>query len=756
MLYSYDVFDTVITRTTATPKGIFALMRERLLKDETYADIPRDIRLNFYELRVGAERFARANYVLPGRAEIYLKDIYRAMNVGGELTEEDIRLLMELEEETEVENTVAVPSVTAEILEHLHRSDQVVFISDMYLPKETIRSMLGKAAPEFEQVPLYLSEEIGQIKRLGGLFYYVRDDLSVPFDRWQHTGDHPVSDVGIPEELGIGAVHVPKPELLPSEKKYLDMYPSDACAQLMIGAAKNTRHFYEDTPAARAATSIGGILLCSYALWIIRDALKKGIRTLHFVARDGFVIKELVDVVIKKEHLDLKTRYIYGSRKAWRMPSMEDREGDLMDIYRASDTMAVLTVPALAKLFGVSAEQLKAYLPEGEYLQADRLERADVEVLVDYLDKKTDLKRFIVDKYSTQRALAQEYFRQELDLADDQICFVEIGGSGFTQQCLKKLISPFYRGRMSTYFFHVYGKCLMESSEEMLVFMKDEYKYRDAVEPLCRAVHGMTTGYKKERDLVVPILEAFDIRTYERCDYTGYLRNLSRYMDVLAGSIHSRDFVPDYRLTNFCWDYLIREPDQGLLDFICDIPFDTHGNDDGRVYAPKLTPEETAAILANGPDKQAAYYNGASAFLFSLFRLDPQVRESICAAGKDRFPKVGTLPTEIIHLPLSALEGCNRIVLYGAGRVGKEFRKSIPEDRKLLWVDRHYFMYRKTGRGIESPAAIREFDPDIVILALLDSRIAAEAAADIEKLGVPASKIRYFTSEELLMDHLGK
>ena len=29
MLYSYDIFDTILTRRTATPHGIFALMQKR-------------------------------------------------------------------------------------------------------------------------------------------------------------------------------------------------------------------------------------------------------------------------------------------------------------------------------------------------------------------------------------------------------------------------------------------------------------------------------------------------------------------------------------------------------------------------------------------------------------------------------------------------------------------------------------------------------------------------------------------------------
>lgn len=32
-MYSFDVFDTLITRTTALPNGIFALMQSRLMQE---------------------------------------------------------------------------------------------------------------------------------------------------------------------------------------------------------------------------------------------------------------------------------------------------------------------------------------------------------------------------------------------------------------------------------------------------------------------------------------------------------------------------------------------------------------------------------------------------------------------------------------------------------------------------------------------------------------------------------------------------
>ena len=59
MLYSFDVFDTVITRKTATPQGIWKMMQRELLRERAYADIPEYVRKNFYDLRIRIERLVR-------------------------------------------------------------------------------------------------------------------------------------------------------------------------------------------------------------------------------------------------------------------------------------------------------------------------------------------------------------------------------------------------------------------------------------------------------------------------------------------------------------------------------------------------------------------------------------------------------------------------------------------------------------------------------------------------------------------------
>ncbi len=52
-MYSFDVFDTLITRTTALPNGIFALMQSRLMQERELNGLDDYVIDNFFELRIG-------------------------------------------------------------------------------------------------------------------------------------------------------------------------------------------------------------------------------------------------------------------------------------------------------------------------------------------------------------------------------------------------------------------------------------------------------------------------------------------------------------------------------------------------------------------------------------------------------------------------------------------------------------------------------------------------------------------------------
>ena len=60
-LYSFDIFDTLITRNTATPFGIFYLMEHRIKNDSKFYDLPKFLVENFFRIRTQSEYFSQKN-----------------------------------------------------------------------------------------------------------------------------------------------------------------------------------------------------------------------------------------------------------------------------------------------------------------------------------------------------------------------------------------------------------------------------------------------------------------------------------------------------------------------------------------------------------------------------------------------------------------------------------------------------------------------------------------------------------------------
>ena len=107
-MYSFDVFDTLITRTTALPNGIFALMQSRLEKEKAFHGLEDYVIDNFFELRIHSEHLARGAAEARRVEEVDLHKIYEAMAVCGCISREQIEYLCQLEQETELANVTGI------------------------------------------------------------------------------------------------------------------------------------------------------------------------------------------------------------------------------------------------------------------------------------------------------------------------------------------------------------------------------------------------------------------------------------------------------------------------------------------------------------------------------------------------------------------------------------------------------------------------------------------------------------------------
>jgi len=312
-IYSFDIFDTLITRVTYEPKGIFELMQKKLQKIDS---IDIELKESFVMLRMIAEKNLRHQ---SKNEEIDIFEIYKYLIEMIHLEKSWIEFLVELEIETECRYTIGIKENIESLKKRKEEGNQVILISDMYLKEEHIRKMLVLVDDIFEDIPIYVSSEYGKTKSSGRLFLEVKKKENIEFSTWTHYGDNYHSDYLVPRMFGIDAVHIEKKSLVEWEKRLFNQKKEfDIDTQIELGIVSLIRLNNHITKYENLGLSIGGMILFPYVNWIIFQCQKRKIKRLYFIARDGYILKKIADKILETQNLDIETKYIYGSRKVWR------------------------------------------------------------------------------------------------------------------------------------------------------------------------------------------------------------------------------------------------------------------------------------------------------------------------------------------------------------------------------------------------------------------------------------------------------
>lgn len=322
-MYSFDVFDTLITRSTATPEGVFLLMQKYLEKESESGVFSDYLVRNFPVLRIDSEKNARRFHP---KTEIRLKDIYDVMGQTVGLSSGNKDFLMELEERCELACVVGLENNIQKLKDLIANGKKVILLSDMYLSSVTIRKMLLKADEIFNEITLYVSSEYGVTKASGLLYAMVHEKENIKYSQWIHYGDNEISDVNIPRLFGIRTKKIYTPALRPWESAMNGYFhlKTNLTLQLVFGVTKKL-YRKGGNSAFEIGASCASLILFPYVAWVIQSALEMNISKLYFVSRDGFLLKKIADIYIDKNHLDIKTKYLYGSRYAWSCEDMKKK-----------------------------------------------------------------------------------------------------------------------------------------------------------------------------------------------------------------------------------------------------------------------------------------------------------------------------------------------------------------------------------------------------------------------------------------------
>ncbi len=646
-LYTFDIFDTILRRKCLSPVAVFHRVQERLASLE--GQFPSYLVENYVEVRRSCERDVRVQKAQAvkeagsGQLEVTFAEIFARMQAIFHLDEAQLAQLQSMELEIDTEMLEARPDYMARLKELVAAGEDVLLISDMYLPKSEISAFLRGVDPELCDIPLVVSSEYGHKKDSGELFKHVFFELDYEYAEWVHYGDNTKADGAKPRTLGIqGTAHdidafSPYEAKLIEENRFLDTYLLSTNMHRYRWKMLDQEAFtFNDRRYFGYAYA--GPALVFYVSWAIKDALRRAYKTLYFVTRDGILLKEIADKMIEMRGLDLKTKLIYGSRRVWRSMSTDDEiKQDFTKFYGRLG--GISSFEEFAQAADMEADKLLAMAP----LLADMTDAdfSDPEVrsaagtilianatYMDFLRAE--------EKAKKDRCLA--YLASALDLTEP-FGIVEFWGRGVTQGQLAKLLEEVAGREVNTPFYYVRSiwgnepNCPRHRFSEL----PSDFNF---LEPVLACVPQTTvTAYEQVGDRVEPVYEPLEQDAFE---------------DLRMGLL---DFTVDYCNTQFVdaerlergvanstYRYLkTSKTDQ----YICDVYgefTDNHGiHSEVRAQAPKLSLKDVLRSDKHGL-KQLT-----KALPISLARSDEKVRAAFAekfpevklpAPKKDQFPKL--------------------------------------------------------------------------------------------------------------------
>lgn len=282
--------------------------------------------------------------------------------------------------------------------------------------------------------------------------------------------------------------------------------------------------FYSSTTKAKKSTYnldrisqfVAGPVLFSYIWWVLIEARRKGIKTLYFLARDGYVLQNIASDFCVKYSLNIECRYLYCSRASLRIPTYHligNEAYDLLFLYGYQVTPYSL----LSRIDLSDAERSAVYEEIGLMFATEnqRLTKRAFRNLTQKLRNSKVFQKYVQQKSKAAYAYTIGYLQQEKLLDCNSVAIVDSGWTGSMQRSLRQLLeSAGYRGSITGFYFGMFVDPKEEKDGEYLTwyFNKSSPKCdkilfcNNLFECILSAPHGMTFGYTKENGKYLPVL----------------------------------------------------------------------------------------------------------------------------------------------------------------------------------------------------------------------------------------------------------
>lgn len=498
-LASFDIFDTTLIRKCGKPENIFYLLAWRL-----YPANPAK-REAFLLWRRKAELAIKHKN---GEQEITLDELYAQIDTDS-FPEYSVTQLKATEKLVESENLQANPNIRKLIEDKRMAGYCICFVSDMYLDSEFLTTILLREGCMKIGEPIYVSCEHNARKSNGKLFKVVREQLH-PSSGWEHYGDHPISDVKMPQRLGIKGKWVDS-SFSELEKLLLQQgHKQETSYELSIltGLQRMARIQAEDTPVAQIAVDYIVPAYIPYVRFVLQSAHVRGLRRLYFLSRDSYILIKIAERM-QADFPDIELKYLFVSRKALLLPYLTELTPTAFLAIQDHRTIARKNVNALLESLRTSrAELSEKYGISFEY---ERIwgKKEETDFLNKIFDGKSAFYDVLRKKADEERLLLTDYFRQEGLLENIPSGMVDVGWLGTSRLMINSILQKQNAPSVDFYYYGIRQDVLPLKYGNYISFCRPEQLTTELTTLIenyfSASPYPSTVGYKTYQGRIIPI-----------------------------------------------------------------------------------------------------------------------------------------------------------------------------------------------------------------------------------------------------------
>lgn len=518
-IVSFDVFDTVVTRTVDSPADAFTIVEQRLIAIHGHSAE------GFAKAREQAELLARERAWLAGREEINYSEIYDCLLLNFSSYAGVLNDAKKIEISVEKEVIIPVKEMKYLIDKLNELGKRIIFVSDMYLSQEFIGSILEKIGFRITD-NLYVSNELGYTKGSGQIWYSVKQKEGVDLS-YLHIGDDKWADVETPLKFGIKTVEF---AAYRTERRVADRFDKDL---IPFSLMQRHTHLSLDTLHGnwwgRQGRVLGAMVVYSFIKWLRNRVKDNSIKHVYFCARDGYLLKRAWDVLDSDRELKITSSYLYVSRKPLNFSTgyLDSSPNKLSSTFCDFLTVTYRGISFRKVVERLQIDQTPELLSDAHQTFGD-LDRIyddwhDRANLIDFIQRNS---ASIYEKSREIYESTSEYFRQEGLFSIDSAAIVDLGWSGTLQVGINKLmnaqgierkVTGFYYGLNTNAAGNRYRAGWMEAAfgSDYILFEDQAYLRNavDVLETLHSAPHGSVAGYQVEGRKWVPVMADNDVET---------------------------------------------------------------------------------------------------------------------------------------------------------------------------------------------------------------------------------------------------